>query len=69
MKLPKFPEQKDATFRELNTALQVCYRELYQVGIALGAIIKPKVIVKGDEGSALMWESKVICDYHPLMVQ
>ena len=58
--------KKDPSFKELNNALQVRYRELRQSGI--GAIVKHAPLITEEEESALLG-SKVIGDHNPLALQ
>ena len=62
---PNFMNRK-ATFKELNGALQVRYRELRKAGV--GAVVKHAAVVSPDEEQAL-WDSKVVDDHDPLALQ
>ena len=55
--------RKDPTFKELNGALQVRYRELREGGV--GAVVKHAAVVSPDEEQTL-WDSKVVGDHDPL---
>ena len=63
---PNFMNRKDPTFKELNGALQVRYRELHEGGV--GAVVKHAAVVSPDEEQAL-WDSKVVGDHDPLALQ
>ena len=58
--------RKDPMFKELNSALQVRYRELREGGV--GAVVKHAAVVLSDEEQAL-WGLKVIGDHDPLALQ
>ena len=59
-------DRKDATFRELNGAMQVKFWELREKGI--GAVVKHAPTVLSDEENA-PWKSKTIGDNSPLALQ
>ena len=60
---PNFMNRKDSTFKELNSVLQVRYRELH-----VGAIVKHAAVVSPD-GEQALWDSKVVGDHDPLAPQ
>ena len=62
-KCPNFVSRKDVDFRQLNGAIDVCYRELRQKGI--GAVVHHAPVVEESEEEAL-WDNGILGDSDPV---